>query len=261
MAAFVDDLHILPGHLILLALTLVQQVQFIHLFFHSRLLEQLTLKIQQGDKIKLPDQNGNGKAQRSMFGAGIVQYGGLHHEQDANEERAEQLPGPDVVFSFIRKLPRQQDVHRRKEYRPGQQLHQNRPGGSHVQRVSIPGKLQFQKAPALVSALRDEQAPYCAVQGTFFIDIRTQIDHPAQQRKKGNVKYQQQELLLPQCCGLCQRVQQLRQQKQREQHPAGTGPEMGPMPQRQAKNQRRAPAQQRPEQTVQQGCGHSTPPM
>ena len=261
MAALVDDLHVLPGHLILLALTLVQQIQFTHLFFHGRLLEQLTLEIQQGDKIELPDQNGNGKAQRSLFGAGIVQHGGLHHEQDANEERAEQLPGPDVVFSFIRKLPCQQDVHRRKEYRPGQQLYQNRPRGSHVQRVSIPGKLQLQKAPALVGALRDEQAPYCAVQGTFFIDIRTQIDHPAQQRKKGDVKHQQQELLLPQCCGLCQRVQQLRQQKQREQHPAGARPEMGAMPQRQTKDQRRAPAQQRPEQAVQQRCGHSTPPM
>ena len=33
MAALVNDLHVLPGHLILLALTLVQQVQFTHLFF------------------------------------------------------------------------------------------------------------------------------------------------------------------------------------------------------------------------------------
>ena len=143
-----------------------------------------------------------------------------------------------MVISFIRQLPRQQEVHCRKEYRPGQQLHQNRPRGSHVQRVSIPGKLQLQKAPALVGALRDEQAPHRAVHHAFFIDIRTQVDHPGQQRKKGDIKHQQQKLLLPQCCGLCQRVQQLRQQKQREQHPAGACPEMGAMPQGQAKDQR-----------------------
>ena len=166
-----------------------------------------------------------------------------------------------MILSFIRQLPCQQDVHCRKEYRPGQQLYQNCPRGSHVQRMSIPDKLQLQKAPALVGALRDEQTPHRTVHGSFFIDIRTQVDHSAQQRKKGNIKHQQQKLLLPQCCGLCQRVQQLRQQKQREQHPAGARPEMGAMPQGQTKDQRCTPAQQRPEQAVQQGCGHSTPPM
>ena len=143
-----------------------------------------------------------------------------------------------MVFSLIGKLPGRQGIHHPKEYRPGQQLYQNRPRGSHVQRVSMLGKIQLQKAPALVGALRDKQAPHRAVHRAFFIDIRTQVNHPAKQRKKGNIKHQQQKLLLPQCCGLCQRVQQLRQQKQREQHPAGARPEMGAMPQGQAKDQR-----------------------
>ena len=89
MAALVDDLHVLPGHLILLALTLVQQVQFIHLFFYGRLLEQLTLKIQQGDKIELPDQNGSYNAPRKLFRAEIVQHRCLYHEQDADKKSAE----------------------------------------------------------------------------------------------------------------------------------------------------------------------------
>ena len=166
-----------------------------------------------------------------------------------------------MVFPLIGKLPGRQCIHHPKEHRPGQQLYQNRPRGSHIQRVSMPGKIQFQKAPALVGALRDEQAPHCAVHRTFFIDNRTQVDHPGQQHKKGNIKHQQQKLLLPQYCGLCQRVQQLRQQTQWNQHSAGARPEMGAMPQGQAKDQRRAPAQQRPEQAVQQRYCHSTPPM
>ena len=167
------------------------------------------MKIQQRNKIELPDQDGGDKALRKLFCAEIVQHRRLHHKQDANEERAEQLPGADIILSFIRQLPRQQEVHRRKEYRPGQQLYQNRPRGSHVQRVPMLGKIQFQIAPALVGALRDKQTPHRAVYRPFFIDIRAQVDHPTQQRKKGNIKYQQQELLLPQCCGLRQRVQQL----------------------------------------------------
>ena len=86
MAALVDHLHILPGDLILLALALVQQIQCIHLLFHGRFLEQLTLKIQQGDKIELPDQNGGYNAPRKLFCAEIVQHRCLHHKQDADEE-------------------------------------------------------------------------------------------------------------------------------------------------------------------------------
>ena len=89
MAALIDDLHILPGNLILLTLALVQQVQSIHLFFHGRFLEQLTLKIQQGDKIELPDQNGGYNAPRKLFRAEIVQHRCLYHKQDADKKCAE----------------------------------------------------------------------------------------------------------------------------------------------------------------------------
>ena len=89
MAALVDHLHVLPGNLILLALALVQQIQSIHLFFHGRLLEQFTLKILQGDKIELPDQDGGYKAPRKLFRAEIVQHRCLHHEQDTDKKCTE----------------------------------------------------------------------------------------------------------------------------------------------------------------------------
>ena len=74
---------------LVLTLALVQQVQGIHLFFHGRFLEQLTLKIQQGDKIELPDQNGGYNAPRKLFRAEIVQHRCLYHEQDADKKCAE----------------------------------------------------------------------------------------------------------------------------------------------------------------------------
>ena len=45
MAFAVDDLYVPLGHLILLALAFIQHVQRVHLFFHGRLFEQLSLQI------------------------------------------------------------------------------------------------------------------------------------------------------------------------------------------------------------------------
>ena len=45
IAFAVDDLYVPLGHLILLALAFIQHVQRVHLFFHGRLFEQLSLQI------------------------------------------------------------------------------------------------------------------------------------------------------------------------------------------------------------------------
>ena len=58
VAALVDDVHVLPRHLILLALPLVEQIQCFHLLLEIGFFEQFRLQVEQRQKVKLPDEGG-----------------------------------------------------------------------------------------------------------------------------------------------------------------------------------------------------------
>ena len=165
MALAVDDLHVLPCDLVLLALAVIQKVQCVHLLLHGRFFEKLGLQIEQRHAVKL------GQHRRCDYRRWLqpdaqtgLQGKKLKDEYRAQKSGTAQLARADVVDAVLRHrarhgIPDRHTAGNGKAQLPQQHRRAVQRQMAHSKRLRRPD----QNAPQLIGRLRRQDDPNAAI--------------------------------------------------------------------------------------------------
>ena len=193
MAFAVDDLHVLPCDLVLLALALIQQVQGVHFFLHCRFFEELGLQIKQRQAVELGQKCGRNQYQAH---ARILQCGHqrkkLENEHAAQQTCAEQLPRADTVEAFIGHQPRSGIPHKNTDGKGKADLpqHHGDSGQGRLLQAGF-GRDPNQQTPQFIDRFRRKHDPNAAVSAGSGVQRGTQFCRNAHPQKEPSINHQQ----------------------------------------------------------------------